>query len=166
MLGLGLGLLVVGLGGLAGVAFQSGGGLGECAVSRLAVFYLVTVLAVSGFAWVNPSIHALVSRRTDASHQGEVLGVNQGVAALGRIAGPFLGSLLFPLTVPPVLPYVSAVVLVLLAGGLAYRGLGRTRSGSGGDSAAAGGSGEGRGTEGVAEEGVRFPSAAEFPPRC
>jgi len=75
----------------------------------------VIILAVSGFAWINPSISALVSRRSDAAHQGEVLGVNQGCTALARIIGPFLGSLLFPLTVPPLLPYLSGVVLVVLA---------------------------------------------------
>jgi MFS family permease len=116
MLQVGMGLLVIGLLGLALVAAGSPGEtLPQVSIGRLAALYLVIILAVSGFAWINPSISALVSRRSDAAHQGEVLGVNQGCTALARIIGPFLGSLLFPLTVPPLLPYLSGVVLVVLA---------------------------------------------------
>jgi MFS family permease len=173
LLRLGLGLLVVGLAGLGWVASQSGEGSAGATAGRLAVFYLVTAVAVSGFAWVNPSVNALVSRRTDAGHQGEVLGVNQGVAALARIVGPFVGSLLFPLTVPPVLPYVSAVVLVLAAAGLAWRGLawsgGEAWAGAGRDAGARDGPATAdRGEasrDGVAGDAVRCPSAAEPPPR-
>ena len=52
-------------------------------------------VAVIGFAFVNPSVSALVSKRADPARQGEVLGVNQSFASLGRILGPFLGSVLF-----------------------------------------------------------------------
>ena len=52
-------------------------------------------VAVIGFAFVNPSVSALVSKRADPARQGEVMGVNQSFASLGRILGPFLGSVLF-----------------------------------------------------------------------
>lgn len=157
LLRLGLGLLVLGLAGLAWVAGQSEESPLPVATGRLAVFYLITALAVSGFAWINPSIQSLVSRRTDAAHQGEVLGVNQGCAALARIAGPFLGSLLFPLTVPPVLPYLSAVLLVLVAAGLAAKGLAQSGSGAWADGGSGSAAGEGRAASGA----VRLPSVSE-----
>ena len=82
------------------------------------VFYLSVTVAVTGFAFVNPSVSALVSKRSDPTRQGEVLGVNQSFAALGRILGPFLGLTLFGLHPSRTLPYLAAVltlaVVVLL----------------------------------------------------
>jgi MFS family permease len=71
-------------------------------------------VAVIGFAFVNPSISALVSKRADPNRQGEVLGVNQSFASLGRILGPFLGSVLFQADTSRTQPYVAAVVLLLI----------------------------------------------------
>lgn len=83
------------------------------------LFYAASAIAVAGFAAVNPSISALISRQADPSRQGEVLGVNQSFASLGRIVGPFLGSLLYGLHDSHVLPFAAAmglsmVVLALL----------------------------------------------------
>ncbi len=90
------------------------------ATHRMPLFYLAVAGAVTGFACVNPSVAALISRRTDPARQGEVLGVNQGFAALGRIIGPFVGSVLFQIGSLPILPYGAGVVLLLLAAGLAW----------------------------------------------
>jgi MFS family permease len=57
-------------------------------------FFLVTAVAVFGFAFVNPSLSSLVSKRADPARQGEVQGVNQSFSSLGRILGPFLGLML------------------------------------------------------------------------
>ena len=86
----GVGMMLVGLALLAVVAatsyyWSSVGGMKP-------LFYFSVAIAVAGFAFVNPSISALVSKRADPTRQGEVLGVNQAFAALGRIFGPFLGS--------------------------------------------------------------------------
>jgi MFS family permease len=79
-------------------------------------FYAAASLTVVGFAFVNPSISALISRRTDRDRQGEVLGVNQSFASLGRILGPLVGMSLFSLHPSRVLPYAaSAVILVGVA---------------------------------------------------
>jgi MFS family permease len=117
MLAVGWLLLATGLAGVVLATAVGGGGSGV-----QALFFVAVAVAVSGFACVNPSIAALVSRRTEASRQGEVLGVNQSFAALARIVGPFLGSVLFPLTSPPVLPYVAAVLLVVAAARLSRPG--------------------------------------------
>jgi MFS family permease len=81
-------------------------------------FYAACAIAVSGFAYVNPSVSALVSKRADPARQGEVLGVNQSFASLGRILGPFLGSVLFQAESSRTLPYVAAVLTLLVVGAL------------------------------------------------
>src|SRR5262245_1006400 len=108
----GVGLMSLGLCGMAGVAYEAsrpdpGPGLKT-------EFYLSAAVAVIGFAFVNPSVSALVSKRADPARQGEVLGVNQSFAALGRILGPFLGSVLFQVNASRTLPYFAAVGLLLL----------------------------------------------------
>jgi DHA1 family tetracycline resistance protein-like MFS transporter len=106
---LGVALLCLGLLGAVGVL------LTRQMVSREAVLLTalaVVTLAVTGFAFVNPSIQALVSRRTDADKQGEVLGANQSASALARILGPMCTLPLFFLTESHILPYVFGAALL------------------------------------------------------
>jgi MFS family permease len=76
---------------------------------------LATSVAVIGFAFMTPSVQALISRRSDPTRQGEVLGVNQSANAMSRIVGPLLGLVLY--VVPPahIWPYVAAAGLLLAA---------------------------------------------------
>ena len=108
-------LMIVGLGGLGVVAAvvhrQADAGGRLPAVEGL--FYVAAAVAVVGFAFVNPSVSALISRHTDPERQGEVLGVNQSFASLGRILSPFLGSLLFSLHASGGLPFMLAVAALL-----------------------------------------------------
>ncbi len=85
------------------------------------LFYVAIAVSVIGFAFVNPSVSALVSKRSDPARQGEVLGVNQSFASLGRILGPFLGSVLFQAEPSRTLPYLAAVVTLLAVGALLPR---------------------------------------------
>ena len=78
------------------------------------LFYAASAAAVAGFAFVNPSVSALISKHADPARQGEVLGVNQSFASLGRILGPFAGSLLFTLHPSRTLPYALAVATLLV----------------------------------------------------
>jgi len=122
LLAVGLVLMLLGLGGLAVVAWMStqpdaASSLG----TRKMMFYIVMACAVTGFAFVNPSVASLVSRRSDPNRQGEVLGVNQSFAALGRILGPLMGLALFPLDSSHVLPYVAASGLLLIVAALLPR---------------------------------------------
>jgi MFS family permease len=136
MLKIGLVFMILGLSGLAGVAWLARSqltplqhpGLAAAAGSWVystaepppnwlkPVFYLSMSIAVTGFAFLNPSVSSLVSRRSDPARQGEVLGVNQSFASLGRIIGPFLGSVLFQIDSSHTLPYLAAVALLLLVG--------------------------------------------------
>jgi MFS family permease len=81
------------------------------------VLYAAMAVAVSGFAFVNPSVAALVSKRADPARQGEVQGVNQSFAAFGRILGPLAGLMTFQAHESRVVPFAVAVgVLAVVAG--------------------------------------------------
>lgn len=116
MMAIGVVLMILGLAGLAAVAWLVFDLPPTRAVpTGLRIgFYVAMSLAVIGFAFVNPSVSALVSKRADPARQGEVMGVNQSFASLGRILGPFLGSVLFQLGGSHILPYLSAVGLLLI----------------------------------------------------
>ena len=104
----GLTLMIVGLAG--GVAVLRLEGLGN----RLAWFLAALAVAVTGFAFINPSIQSLVSRHTPPEKQGEVLGVNQSAASLARILGPAIALPLFKIDPTHVMPYALGAGLLLL----------------------------------------------------
>ena len=70
--------------------------------------------ATMGFAFVTPSAQALLSRRTSADRQGEVLGINQSAAALARIFGPLVGFPLYMSTQSHMLLYIFGAALFVL----------------------------------------------------
>jgi multidrug resistance protein len=95
-------LLAAGLGGIA-----LGGALA------------ILPVAVLGFAMISPSLASLLSQRTPAHMQGEILGLGQSGLALARILGPWLGNVLFDLT--PETPYwVAMGVMLVTAGGAVW----------------------------------------------
>lgn len=117
----GLGLMILGLAMLGVTAFviHAQRAEGEVPLTAFKVcFYIAVSISVIGFAFTNPSVSALVSKRADPARQGEVLGVNQSFASLGRILGPFLGSVLFAVHASRTLPYLVAVLTLLVVGAL------------------------------------------------
>lgn len=113
----GIVLMLLGMAGVAFVAYTvySAPPLRESPPAWWKVaFYCAMAVSVIGFAFTNPSISALVSKGADPARQGEVQGVNQSFAALGRITGPFLGSVLFQAEPSRTLPYVAAALALLL----------------------------------------------------
>jgi MFS family permease len=80
----------------------------------LTIMLISLAVAVMGFAFLTPSAQALVSRRTPADKQGEVLGVNQSASALARILGPLIGLILYKTEASHMLPYFVGAALVLL----------------------------------------------------
>jgi len=54
----------------------------------------IAVIAL-GIGLTTPTLSSLVSRRTAATEQGEVLGAYQSMASLGRVFGPFAGENLY-----------------------------------------------------------------------
>ncbi len=107
----GVAMMFLGLAGLGTVAALVGrdGNTSELRVG----FYSALACAVFGFAFMNPSVAALVSKRSDPRRQGEVLGVNQSFSALGRILGPLIGLILFDLGLSHTLPYLAGVVTLI-----------------------------------------------------
>ncbi|MES1213303.1 MAG: MFS transporter [Singulisphaera sp.] len=69
-------------------------------------------LEVVGFAFVNPSLQSLLSRRTDPREQGSILGLGQSMTSLARIMGPVFGVSLFARRAD--FPYWAATGLMLL----------------------------------------------------
>jgi MFS family permease len=101
----GVTLMFLGLGGVAAIALTASS---DTTDGLKWVFFLTVAVAVFGFAFVNPSVSSLVSKRADPARQGEVQGVSQSFASLGRILGPFLGSVLFQIDRTRALPYLAA----------------------------------------------------------
>jgi len=111
----GLALMMVGLGALAAVAYFSFQ-LRELGTAQSVFqwqFYAAAAVAVFGFAFVNPSIAALISKRADPTRQGEVLGVNQSFTAIARILGPLVGNLVYGVHISRAVPFAVAVVLLV-----------------------------------------------------
>lgn len=118
----GVGMMMIGLAMLVVVAWLAHPRDPDKDVTGLkAGFYVALSISVIGFAFTNPSVSALVSKNADPARQGEVLGVNQAFASLGRILGPLLGSTLFGAHESRTLPFVAAVVALLVVGALLPR---------------------------------------------
>ncbi|HEX5270851.1 MAG TPA: MFS transporter [Gemmataceae bacterium] len=110
----GAALMAVGLGSLGGVSFLASRGPDAPTHGQLLGGVLAAVaVAVVGFAFLTPSVQALISRRSDPGRQGEILGVNQSANAMSRILGPVLGLGLYGVLPSHALPNVFSVVLLL-----------------------------------------------------
>src|ERR1051326_3196319 len=71
-------------------------------------------VAVTGFAFLTPSVSSLISRRSDPSQQGGILGVNQSASAMARILGPMVGLALYTATSSHLLPYFEGACIILV----------------------------------------------------
>ncbi|VAX39350.1 Uncharacterized MFS-type transporter [hydrothermal vent metagenome] len=86
--------------GLAGTLLLSAG------LMLLAVFWnvdsitallAIVSVCVVGFSFISPSLQSMLSLQADETEQGGILGLGQSVSAIARIAGPFVGVVLFKL---------------------------------------------------------------------
>lgn len=79
------------------------------------LLFAIVPINVLGFSALTPSLQAMLSLRTSADEQGEMLGVGQSMSALARICGPLLGVWLFKLEANSVaLPYWVGAGLMML----------------------------------------------------
>jgi MFS family permease len=106
-------LMVLGLAGVGMVAYQASGAT-ESSVALLVCLLLILIVAITGFAFMVPSVQALVSRLSDPTRQGEVLGINQSMNAVARILGPAIGMPLYALGMKHALPYVFGATLLFI----------------------------------------------------
>lgn len=74
---------------------------------------LATACEVMGFAFINPSVQAMISRRSDPRQQGGALGVSQSASSLARILGPLAAIPLFKANL--VAPYAAAAIVMSIA---------------------------------------------------
>jgi MFS family permease len=81
------------------------------AASVVRLFVALTVV-VCGFAFLMPSLNSLLSRRSNPSRQGGILGLGQSVSSLARIVGPAVGVPL--LKQGSTIPYWTAAGLMML----------------------------------------------------
>ncbi len=77
-----------------GTALLSAGLMGVAWAPTPGMIYPALAVLVFGFAMVTPSLSSLLSRRSPATIQGEVLGVNQSGLSLARVAAPLCGNVL------------------------------------------------------------------------
>lgn len=77
------------------------------------VLLVAMAVEVTGFAFVNPSLQSLISRRSRPDQQGGILGLAQSMSSLARILGPVFGIRLFAYKTDA--PYLAAAVLMVLA---------------------------------------------------
>ncbi len=77
----------------------------------------VAMLVPVGLGWgmMAPSIQSLVSRRSHAREQGEVLGVNQSASAVARMIGPVAAGAAYGMFGPG-LGFLAGGLLILAAG--------------------------------------------------
>jgi DHA1 family tetracycline resistance protein-like MFS transporter len=104
------------LGGVVVLLVQTRAGQTEMSASPHLMPWalLVMTLAVMGFAFLTPSVQSLISRRSDPTKQGEILGVNQSASALARILGPLMGLSLFDVARSHILPYLAGTALLVI----------------------------------------------------
>jgi multidrug resistance protein len=81
-----------------------------------------------GMGFNNPSLTSAISRLSDPSEQGGMLGLAQSLAALGRIVGPVWGGFLFE-RAGTTTPYFSAATVMFIALLLAWSGVRRADPG-------------------------------------
>jgi len=79
---------------------------------------LVAVVLAMGTGTLNPSQSSLVSRSAPRDQQGGILGLNQSMGALGRVAGPAVSGVLFEMNNG--LPFYVAGLAILCAFGMSF----------------------------------------------
>jgi MFS family permease len=107
-------LMGIGMAGLATIAWVAlrAETLGDS--TSLTVFMIALAMVSVGFAFLIPSVNSLLSRRSDVSQQGEVLGVNQSASALARIVGPIIGLSIYRFPPVQVLPNAVGTALIVV----------------------------------------------------
>jgi DHA1 family tetracycline resistance protein-like MFS transporter len=98
------------------------------AAHSLPVLFAVCGAMAVGMGFNNPSLTSAISRLSDPTEQGGMLGLAQSLAALGRIVGPAWGGYLFD-RIGITTPYFSAAAVMSLALLLAIAGVRRADSG-------------------------------------
>lgn len=76
---------------------------------KMLILFL-SLLSLGG-SFMGPTLNSLISKQTDPAEVGRVMGTSQGIAALGRVAGPTWGGFLYGLG--PVFPFFGTAVVLI-----------------------------------------------------
>lgn len=98
---------------LAGTVLLALGLVFLASVQTIPALLAACVVLAVGHGISSPALSTLVSRQAAEHAQGQVLGVNQSMASLARVVGPFLGGLAFDKG-SEVAPFLSAAAIVVL----------------------------------------------------
>ena len=93
-----------------GGALLIAGFLGLKLADSVPIFLLMIATIALGIGITTPTLSSLVSKRSAASEQGEILGAYQSMGSLGRVFGPF-GSENLYFRLGPDWPHVAAAAL-------------------------------------------------------
>jgi len=99
---------------LIGLAAMAVGFTGIGWAPTVALMAVVVTILALGNGLSNPALTGSVSLLSGESEQGAALGVNQSLAALGRILGPALGGYFYQ-QISPAAPFYVAGALTVLA---------------------------------------------------
>ncbi|MFX1546137.1 MAG: MFS transporter [Promethearchaeota archaeon] len=106
-----------------GIFFLILGFLGLSTVTSLLEMIVWVIPLAFGSSISNPTLGAFLSKETPKENSGAILGLNQGIGSLMRIAGPLIGTALFEIDVA--YPYYfGALILIIglfIAGGLVIK---------------------------------------------
>lgn len=94
---------------LAGLSFNA---LSMALFPRLPTYesyFLAAIPMAMGSALINPSLSSLISKSVGPTEQGATFGISQGLGALARASGPFVGLMTFQISF--YYPYTIATVI-------------------------------------------------------
>ena len=107
---------------VAGAVLLIAGFLGLRAADSVPILLLAIATIALGLGITTPTLSSLVSKRSAAAEQGEILGAYQSMGSLGRVFGPFGGENLY-LRLGPDWPHWAAAALEAGSLALSARGL-------------------------------------------
>lgn len=104
-------------------AFALALGMALIPFSTTVEMLLVAMVVVAyGFSVINPALNSLISLRTDAANQGQMMGVARSATTMARVVGPAFAGILFA-QLGKEWPYYAGTVLMLVVAVLALRSL-------------------------------------------
>lgn len=90
--------------------------------TSLEILLVAMVIVAYGFSVINPALNSLISLRTDAGNQGQMMGVARSATTMARVIGPAWAGILFA-QLGKEWPYYAGTVLMLVVAVLALRSL-------------------------------------------
>ncbi|PCI39695.1 MAG: MFS transporter [Rhodospirillaceae bacterium] len=88
----------------------------------LEILLLAMVIIAYGFSVINPALNSLISLRTSATEQGQMMGVARSATTMARVVGPAFAGVLFA-QLGKEWPYYGGTIVMLVVAGLAFRSM-------------------------------------------